>query len=164
MSFPSWERGLKHSHCYPGVRLPLSFPSWERGLKLKEQGALEFNKRVVPLVGTWIETVQCSFCSPCLLGSFPSWERGLKQLLQKGGADPDDVVPLVGTWIETGMYIFNHPSFLSFPSWERGLKRGEEKSRIPYGLSFPSWERGLKLLFSRVCSPERRRSPRGNVD
>ena len=82
-SFPSWERGLKHS---PSLRIriiSLSFPSWERGLK----------------PGVWLPP------EPLSSLSFPSWERGLKQRSRSYTVKDYLVVPLVGTWIET--YIDN---------------------------------------------------------
>ena len=55
--------------------------------------------KVVPLVGTWIET-SCN-----------------------GHHGPrNGVVPLVGTWIETSPCRQNPCTRRSFPSWERGLK------------------------------------------
>ena len=57
----------------------MSFPSWERGLKRRVPDLLTLPADVVPLVGTWIETL----ASPVPLPRCP-------------------VVPLVGTWIETG--------------------------------------------------------------
>ena len=34
----------------------MSFPSWERGLKQAKEQAKQDAEKVVPLVGTWIET------------------------------------------------------------------------------------------------------------
>ena len=55
-----------------------SFPLWERGLKQETNAGSKPTGRVVPLVGTWIETA-IQFCAVSTLS----------------------VVPLVGTWIET---------------------------------------------------------------
>ena len=77
-SFPSWERGLKLENLCFFAPLRRSFPSWERGLKPDRQRGAERLVRVVPLVGTWIETALNAF-----------WRSAWF------------VVPLVGTWIET---------------------------------------------------------------
>ena len=55
---------------------------------------------VVPLAGTWIETLLYAIYSTSF-PSFPLRERGLKpeQMQESGGQIP--VVPLAGTWIET---------------------------------------------------------------
>ena len=58
----------------------MSFPSWERGLKRFSDTLKELWPEVVPLVGTWIETL----LRPAMVGMWL-------------------VVPLVGTWIETLM-------------------------------------------------------------
>ena len=56
---------------------------------------------VVPLVGTWIETVLLPLLSALYTASFPSWERGLKRSVSRKEGEQQSVVPLVGTWIET---------------------------------------------------------------
>mgnify|MGYP003317954999 CR=1 FL=1 len=56
-------------------------------------------KKVVPLVGTWIETVVILMLSIILA-----------------------VVPLVGTWIETAVNAVDKTISTSCPSWARGLK------------------------------------------
>ena len=55
---------------------------------------------VVPLVGTWIETNASKKRTGMAL-SFPSWERGLKLIQRCENLIDMPVVPLVGTWIET---------------------------------------------------------------
>ena len=62
-SFPSWERGLKHAECCRRDARQLSFPSWERGLKLQYHCVTVQRVRVVPLVGTWIETFSIPECT-----------------------------------------------------------------------------------------------------
>ena len=58
-------------------------------------------KAVVPLAGTWIETLKLDRISP---GPY--------------------VVPLAGTWIETCKQMgFDFEEMQSFPLRERGLKR-----------------------------------------
>ena len=87
------------------------------------QKAEEIRKaHVVPLVGTWIETVLEEIRGQEKM-SFPSWERGLKP----------------------GVDVFRHadPGW-SFPSWERGLKQEINEKLDALLASFPSWERGLK--------------------
>ena len=64
---------------------------------------------VVPLVGTWIETLVCplNFCRSV-------------------------VVPLVGTWIETlRVVVYLLIVLTSFPSWERGLKQWHSDMQHP---------------------------------
>ena len=57
-SFPSWERGLKLEKIVgKGQIQRVSFPSWERGLKPEYLPELVSVSDVVPLVGTWIETL-----------------------------------------------------------------------------------------------------------
>ena len=55
---------------------------------------------VVPLAGTWIET-KCQILSRNVLGSFPLRERGLKHVVTNTDIQHARVVPLAGTWIET---------------------------------------------------------------
>ena len=57
MSFPSRERGLKLTTRIRDGALQKSFPSRERGLKLVTILAHIVGGRVVPLAGTWIETM-----------------------------------------------------------------------------------------------------------
>ena len=188
LSFPSWERGLKLTifGFVSAISIP-SFPSWERGLKRFWSAILYAERSVVPLVGTWIETICgqvddaegnvsfpswerglkrfASFEHHLLIESFPSWERGLKPGRWGAKWKTYWVVPLVGTWIETSIVIpRSFPSGTSFPSWERGLKHMLQPLLPASMLSFPSWERGLKL--PRLPRRHRRssRSPRGNVD
>ena len=54
---------------------------------------------VVPLAGTWIETVRIHFQHLHII-----------------------VVPLAGTWIETVIFARNASDCVSFPLRERGLK------------------------------------------
>ena len=103
VSFPLWERGLKHLFLLSGFHCP----------------------SVVPLVGTWIETAISftmasfvwsfplwerglklvdSIVRPYSYQSFPLWERGLKLLSINNSFSVLVVVPLVGTWIETLLY------------------------------------------------------------
>ena len=56
--------------------------------------------RVVPLVGTWIETERMQERQQ-RTESFPSWERGLKRLYGYSEDDTILVVPLAETCIET---------------------------------------------------------------
>ena len=56
---------------------------------------------VVPLAGTWIETKRRRIGSVRQTESFPSRERGLKLAFILGLLPSSDVVPLAGTWIET---------------------------------------------------------------
>ena len=62
----------------------MSFPLRERGLKLEARDIISKHMDVVPLAGTWIETIQTivSLCRLC-------------------------VVPLAGTWIETPNIVFD---------------------------------------------------------
>ena len=99
--------------------------------------------KVVPLVGTWIETLLYAIYSTPF-PSFPSWERGLKQSRLSRQSPQLVVVPLVGTWIETFRAIcLVDPEKKVVPlvgTWiETDIEAGEY----------------VKLL---------RRSPRGNVD
>ena len=77
-SFPLRERGLKRIPEVSVRSLSWSFPLRERGLKQIRLWIKLIQEKVVPLAGTWIETVV----------SEPSTTR-------------IDVVPLAGTWIET---------------------------------------------------------------
>ena len=56
----------------------MSFPLWERGLKQALRSPAYPGQPVVPLVGTWIETVVVRFGVVVSERSFPLWERGLK--------------------------------------------------------------------------------------
>ena len=55
---------------------------------------------VVPLAGTWIETKD-GYEVRDAIASFPLRERGLKPPGIKYHRSPGSVVPLAGTWIET---------------------------------------------------------------
>ena len=104
VSFPSWERGLKHIGLALVVMRELSFPSWERGLKqITVVGICPPISGVVPLVGTWIETSSVRYSFLLTQMSFPSWERGLKLPSERLIPNSFTVVPLVGTWIETAV-------------------------------------------------------------
>ena len=64
LSFPSWERGLKHLYLQYDASLHASFPSWERGLKLISLYARGNAVAVVPLVKTWIEPLKRMYLAP----------------------------------------------------------------------------------------------------
>ena len=77
-----------------------SFPLRERGLKPDQKQPEIVQRKVVPLAGTWIETV--------FLDQLP---------------DLKYVVPLAGTWIETDRRLDDLCHYQkSFPLRERGLK------------------------------------------
>ena len=58
------------------------------------------NAKVVPHAGTWIETYNIGDVTYDD-GSFPSRERGLKRVGENARSIHMNVVPLAGTWIET---------------------------------------------------------------
>ena len=100
MSFPSRERGLKPAsrerglkpvHTPPGRIFSGSFPSRERGLKLLHVWHILHVTPVVPLAGTWIETLVSTLCNTRAC-----------------------VVPLAGTWIETIL-----PHNIDAETWSR---------------------------------------------
>ena len=98
---------------------------------------------VVPLVGTWIETL--FYLPVCKL-----YNR---------------VVPLVGTWIETYLNIFLLLIIRSFPSWERGLKLLVKGCRRTLRSVVPLVGTWIETLIIPSCFPhDPGRSPRGNVD
>ena len=145
LSFPSWERGLKHTEVPLTGYAVQSFPSWERGLKQIRRRPRSPRTHVVPLVGTWIETVYYDFSWSVrkVVPLVGTWiETSYSQLPNQASY----VVPLVGTWIETVLnVVFHSCSNVSFPSWERGLKPSLVLIYTENRWSFPSWERGLKL-------------------
>ena len=77
MSLLSWERGLKLLLCCIARNNTASLLSWERGLKYADEFGFDFDDKVAPLVGAWIE----------ILISGNSTKGSL-------------VAPLVGAWIE----------------------------------------------------------------
>ena len=101
LSFPSRERGLKHDPEVDEIINCGSFPSRERGLKQGLRYPARFGGAVVPLAGTWIETLISSRPFSVLCPSFPSRERGLKPIFSFYIMNEHNVVPLAGTWIET---------------------------------------------------------------
>ena len=85
MSFPSWERGLKHAAVNDTAHGPADVPLVGTWIETHGQDTQIIALRlVVPLVGTWIETKNAG-------------EQVHKIVT---------VVPLVGTWIETRLLIF----------------------------------------------------------
>ena len=62
-SLPSWERGLKFVSQNQHRRTPESLPSWERGLKYQKKLPTVESDHVAPLVGAWIEIVDCLWFS-----------------------------------------------------------------------------------------------------
>ena len=99
-SFPSWERGLKHWSILYMLLSNQSFPSWERGLKPGILVPLSSPCPVVPLVGTWIETLLNAFCLSCWF-VVPLVGTWIETAAPTGTPPRRSVVPLVGTWIET---------------------------------------------------------------
>ena len=78
-----------------------SFPLRERGLKLRHVWHILHATPVVPLAGTWIETLTNISQRTTTILSFPLRERGLKHLDPVVDLPDPVVVPLAGTWIET---------------------------------------------------------------
>ena len=98
-----------------------SFPSWERGLKYRGSHDHPPIRRVVPLVGAWIE-ISFSKASIWALQVVPLVGAWIEIAPPPGAERLGYVVPLVGAWIEIAPNIDTIILVLSFPSWERGLK------------------------------------------
>ena len=118
-----------------------SFPSRERGLKLLVPGSHTEMYIVVPLAGTWIETIKQNMSSS-RAEVVPLAGTWIETIENNGTIYAVKVVPLAGTWIETSLSPRKHHVFTSFPSRERGLK----------------------LLCTFSIHRNKCRSPRGNVD
>ena len=82
----------------------------------------EYNLKVVPHAGTWIEISSISRSIKITHTSFPTRERGLKY----------------------SVYLPLYCAYRSFPTRERGLKSDGVIRCIDLILSFPTRERGLK--------------------
>ena len=126
------------------MTLKVSFPLWERGLKLEGDKMTREDIKVVPLVGTWIETACCIYHTS-LSESFPLWERGLKHVYRPNPNAKEVVVPLVGTWIETrhcAGIVCTERVVPLVGTWIETLVCLSTASMTS---SFPLWERGLKL-------------------
>ena len=109
MSHPSWVRGLKPSTAGFKLDVTESHPSWVRGLKHTHVSNHELHQ-VAPLVGAWIETLDCSFY-----------------------LDELRVAPLVGAWIETDSTIDINPQVNVAPlvgAWIETYTMGENFSTI----------------------------------
>ena len=142
---------------------------------------------VVPLAGTWIETLSLIILY-ALIGVVPLAGTWIETFGALASVVLMTVVPLAGTWIETREEkAAKLSNIMSFPSRERGLKPSQHDYIRQAPSSFPSRERGLKQLdfeegeeVSKVvplagtwietrgnrhdAARQKRRSPRGNVD
>ena len=100
--------------------------------------------KVVPYIGTWIETNPVSL-SDTQATSYLIQVRGLKLLEPVDAKSAPLVVPYIGTWIETIVAGEDDPEKWSYLIQVRGLKLETDKTLGANAMSYLIQVRGLKL-------------------